>query len=62
MGYNFVPGNSSVEVNGAVVASVPSAPKPTTLIKVKPTVPVTAGFFVTVLNGTGRRSNPTLVE
>jgi hypothetical protein len=62
MGYGFVPGNSAVEVNGSVVPSVPSAPKPTTLIKVKPPVPVTSGFFVTVVNANGRRSNPTRVE
>jgi hypothetical protein len=57
-GYNFVPGETGVEVLGYRVQSAASAVSPTTVIKVKPTIKIEPGQWVTVVNPNGRRSNP----
>jgi hypothetical protein len=58
IGNNFNPLAEAVEIGGAPVSIVPSAPKPTTVIKVKPPVAVPTDHGITVLVGNGRRSNP----
>lgn len=58
IGNNFNPLAERVEVGGAPISIVPSAPKPTTVIKVKPPFAVPADHPITVLVGNGRRSNP----
>lgn len=58
IGNNFNPLAERVEVGGAPVSIVPSVPKPTTVIKVKPPYAVPADHWITVIVGNGRRSNP----
>lgn len=62
VGNNFNPLAESVEIAGQPVSIVPSVPKPTTVIKVKPAVAVPPGYPITVLVGNGRRSNPVFVS
>jgi hypothetical protein len=57
-GYNFVPSQTVVEVDGVTVQCATSAANPTMVIKVKPPVKVPANHWVTILNPDGRRSNP----
>ena len=61
MGYNFDPNAEAVQIYGASIAIVPSAVKPTTVIKVKPPVAVPTNHTVTVVVGNGRRSNPVML-